>query len=108
MSKQKREISDWRLMLVGTFSVTFRRVFLIALAVLSLVVWTVTVIGLGVLRSSHEAGPAPSAAEAATPAPVATGGVEVSPKPRQATHAALQTAEPAVKPARPAAVTQRL
>lgn len=102
MSKQKREISDWRLMLVGTFSVTFRRVFLIALAVLSLVVWTVTVIGLGVLRSSHGAGPAPNAVQAATPAP-ATTGAEEGPKVRQETHAAQQAV---ASPVRPAAVIE--
>jgi hypothetical protein len=50
------KVSHWKLMLVGNLSVMSRRVFVIVLTVVSLAVWTVTVIGMGVLRQSDGLG----------------------------------------------------
>lgn len=52
MAGKTSGLSRWKQMLAGTFSVTFRQVFVIALTVVSLAVWTVTVIGMGMLRES--------------------------------------------------------
>lgn len=65
MSRQGKEISKWRLMGAGVFSVTFRRVFVIALTVLSLSVWIVTVVGMGVLCQGSGLGGSVKPAEAA-------------------------------------------
>jgi len=64
MSEPQKRMSHWKLMMVGTFSVTFRRLFVITLTGLSLIVWTVTVIGTGVLRSQSGLGGAPTSASA--------------------------------------------
>ena len=64
MSDNRKRISHWKLMLVGTFSVTIRRVLVISLTGLSLIVWTVTVIGMGVLRGNSGAGGVPQAVSA--------------------------------------------
>jgi len=67
MSRQDKKLSKWRLMGAGAFSVTLRRVFVITLTAVSLAVWTVTVIGMGVLRQGSGLGGAIKAAEAAGP-----------------------------------------
>jgi hypothetical protein len=67
MSRHNKKPSKWRLMGAGASLVAFRRVFLIALTAVSLVVWTVTVIGIGVLRQGSGLGGTVKTAEAAGP-----------------------------------------
>lgn len=67
MNRHGKKLSKWRLMGAGALSVTFRRVFVIALTAVSLAVWTITVIGMGVLRQGSGLGGTVKTAEAAEP-----------------------------------------
>ena len=50
MSPAQKPVSQWKLMLIGRSSVIMKRVFVVVLAAVSLVVWGITIIGLGILR----------------------------------------------------------
>jgi len=65
MSDAVKRVSHWKLMMIGTFSVTFRHACVIGLTVLSLVVWAVTVVGMGVLRDQAGFDGSPKSAEGA-------------------------------------------
>ena len=50
MSPAQKPVSQWKLMLIGRSSVIMKRLFVVVLAAVSLVVWGITIIGLGILR----------------------------------------------------------
>jgi hypothetical protein len=55
MSAIGKPMSQWRMMLIGRSSVVMRRIFVAALALVSLAVWGITILGMGVLR--HDTAP---------------------------------------------------
>ncbi len=67
MARKTGNFSNWAQLLTGTSSVTFRRVFIVALTVVSLTVWIVTVVGLGLLRENNGYPSAVRSASAALP-----------------------------------------
>ena len=50
MSPSQKPVSQWKLMLIGRSSEIMKRLFVVALAAVSLLVWGITIIGLGILR----------------------------------------------------------
>jgi hypothetical protein len=67
MARKTGTFSKWAQMLTGASSMTFRRVFILALTVVSLTVWIVTVVGLGLLREDTGYPTAVRSAQAALP-----------------------------------------
>ncbi|MBN2584340.1 MAG: hypothetical protein JXL80_14865 [Planctomycetes bacterium] len=51
MSPSRKPVSQWKMMLIGRSSVVMKRVFVVILAMVSLTVWAITVLGLGLFRS---------------------------------------------------------
>ncbi|NLX59520.1 MAG: hypothetical protein GXY74_10585 [Phycisphaerae bacterium] len=66
MSATCKPMSQWRMMLIGRSSVVMKRIFVVALALVSLGVWGITILGMGVLRSD----PAPQTVTAVQGQPV--------------------------------------
>ena len=84
MSPTRKPISQWKLMLIGRSSLVMRRLFVVILAVVLLIVWAITIIGLGILRRD---GGSPGVVRSAKASPSLPGIRRLSPK-RQGVRAA--------------------
>lgn len=108
MSPREKPLSAWQMLLAGRSSVALKRLFLVILVVVSLIVWAITIIGLGILRRDGGAAGVVRSAKAYSTSPSAG---HQAPRERQVEQAAEPSAgqaESVAQEAAPAAVAESM
>ncbi|NIA22093.1 MAG: hypothetical protein GWP05_09075 [Anaerolineaceae bacterium] len=108
MSPREKPLSAWKMLLAGRASVAMKRLFLVILVVVSLVVWAITIIGLGILRRDGSAAGVVQSAKASSTSPSAGDQVSRERRVEQAAGPSVGEAEPVVQEAVPAAVAESI